>query len=302
MKVGMIGLGKMGYNLALNMRDNGFDVYGFDVNGEIKERADQDNIAFFPDYHNLLSALGENKVIWVMLPAGKITNRVLEDLLNVCQEGDIIIDGGNSDYRDSMKFANRFYDRGSYFFDVGTSGGVTGAREGASFTIGGDETVFKTIEPLFQEISQPDGYLYTGTEGSGHYVKLIHNAILYGMMQVIGEGFELLHRSQFNYDLHEVANVWNKSAVIRGWLMELTANALDKHPNLEDIIGEVSSSKSNKWVLESAFDLGVPTPVISLATHMRFLSKQDDSFAAKVISSLRDEVGGHKPVTATSKS
>ncbi|MEG0470634.1 MAG: NADP-dependent phosphogluconate dehydrogenase [Longicatena sp.] len=253
MKVNMIGLGKMGLNLALNMKDH-----------------------------------------WVMLPAGKITNQVLSQVMSLSKKGDIIIDGGNSDHRDSLNTAKLMEEKGLFFFDVGTSGGVYGARHGASFMCGGDPEVFKELEPMLVSIATTNGCLYTGKTGSGHYLKMIHNAMLYGMMQTLGEGFELLEASEFDYDMESVADSLSKSSVIRGWLLELCANAFRKNPKLTDIKGVIGASKTTNWTMESACELGVPVPVISLSLMMRFRSKQEDSYSAKLIASLRDEVGGHK--------
>ena len=230
-----------------------------------------------------------------MLPAGKITNSVLHELSQLCKEGDIVIDGGNSDHRDSLKTAEQMEEKGIYFFDIGTSGGVYGARHGASFMCGGDPEVFKKdLQEMLESIATTNGCLYTGKTGSGHYLKMIHNAMLYGYMQTLGEGFELLEKSEFDYDLEKVADSLSKSSVIRGWLLELAANAFRKDPDLEKIKGVVGASKTTGWTIESACELGVPIPIISTSLMMRLRSKQNDSFSAKVIASLRDEVGGHK--------
>lgn len=230
-----------------------------------------------------------------MLPAGKITNSVLNQLVELCKANDIVIDGGNSDHRDSLKTAHLMEEKGIYFFDIGTSGGVYGARHGASFMCGGDPDVFKhELQEMLESIATTNGCLYTGKTGSGHYLKMIHNAMLYGYMQTLGEGFELLEKSEFDYDLQNVADSLSKSSVIRGWLLELAADAFKKDPDLSKIKGVVGASKTTGWTIESACELGVPIPVISTSLMMRLRSKQDDSFSAKVIASLRDEVGGHK--------
>lgn len=294
MKLKMVGLGKMGYNLVLNMKDHGVDVEGFDVSEDARKRAEADNIKTYATLEDLV-AKDEKNVIWVMLPAGKITNSVLETLAGLCNEGDIVIDGGNSDHRESLKTAAKMEAKGIYFFDIGTSGGVYGARNGASFMVGGDPEVFKNdLQEMLESIATTNGCLYTGKTGSGHYLKIVHNAMLYGYMQTLGEGFELLEKSEFDYDLEKVADSLSKSSVIRGWLLELAANAFSKDPNLEKIKGVVGASKTTGWTIESACELGVPIPVISTSLMMRLRSKQDDSFSAKVIASLRDEVGGHK--------
>lgn len=294
MKLKMVGLGKMGLNLALNMEEHGVDVEGFDVNEEARKKAESENIKTYASLEDAVSK-DEKNVIWVMLPAGKITNSVLNQLVELCKANDIVIDGGNSDHRDSLKTAHLMEEKGIYFFDIGTSGGVYGARHGASFMCGGDPDVFKKeLQEMLESIATTNGCLYTGKTGSGHYLKMIHNAMLYGYMQTLGEGFELLEKSEFDYDLQNVADSLSKSSVIRGWLLELAADAFKKDPDLSKIKGVVGASKTTGWTIESACELGVPIPVISTSLMMRLRSKQDDSFSAKVIASLRDEVGGHK--------
>ena len=294
MKLKMVGLGKMGLNLALNMKEHGVDVEGFDVNEEARKKAESENIKTYASLEDAVSK-DEKNVIWVMLPAGKITNSVLNQLVELCKANDIVIDGGNSDHRDSLKTAHLMEQKGIYFFDIGTSGGVYGARHGASFMCGGDPDVFKNeLQEMLESIATTNGCLYTGKTGSGHYLKMIHNAMLYGYMQTLGEGFELLEKSESDYDLQNVADSLSKSSVIRGWLLELAADAFKKDPDLSKIKGVVGASKTTGWTIESACELGVPIPVISTSLMMRLRSKQDDSFSAKVIASLRDEVGGHK--------
>lgn len=296
MKVKMIGLGKMGCNLALNMKDHNVDVSGYDVNENARKNAEEAGIKTYDSLNQLVND-DEQNIIWVMLPAGKITNQVLAELSTLCKEKDIVIDGGNSDYRDSLKTAKVMEEKGIYFFDIGTSGGVYGARNGASFMCGGNKEQFEVLRPMLESIATTNGCLYTGKTGSGHYLKMIHNAMLYGMMQTLGEGFELLEASEFDYDMAEVADSLSKSSVIRGWLLELTANAFRKSPDLANIKGVIGASKTTNWTIESACELGVPIPVISLSLMMRLRSKQEESFSAKLIASLRDEVGGHKAPT-----
>ena len=294
MKLKMVGLGKMGLNLALNMKEHGVDVEGFDVNEEARQKAESENIKTYASLEDVASK-DEKNVIWVMLPAGKIKNSVLHQSVELCNANDIVIDGGNSDHRDSLKTAHLMEEKGIYFFDIGTSGGVYGARHGASFMCGGNPDVFKNeLQEMLESIATTNGCLYTGKTGSGHYLKMIHNAMLYGYMQTLGEGFELLEKSEFDYDLQNVADSLSKSSVIRGWLLELAADAFKKDPDLSKIKGVVGASKTTGWTIESACELGVPIPVISTSLMMRLRSKQDDSFSAKVIASLRDEVGGHK--------
>lgn len=285
----------MGYNLALNMRDNGFDITGYDIVPELREKLEKDGVATISDLE-AMKEYKEKKIVWVMLPDGKITDSVLDKIKDIANPGDIVIDGGNSDYQMSVKHNEDFNAKNIGFMDMGTSGGVDGARNGASFMVGGTKEDFAYVEPLLKGVSAEGGVLFAGETGSGHYAKMIHNAILYGMMQTIAEGFELLHASQFSYNLEELARSWSKSAVVRGWLMELTAQAFAGNNDLDGVTGIVSASKDAHRTLNSSFELNVPVPVISLSLMMRQRSQQEESFAGKVITSLRKEVGGHKPI------
>ncbi len=296
MKVKLIGLGKMGMNLALNLSDKGIKVVGFDVSEEAILKAKDNNLEVADSLDEMMSK-NEMNFVFAMLPAGEITKSALYKLIDLSNPGDILIDGGNSNYKDSIEISKKANEKGIYFFDIGTSGGVYGARNGASFMCGGDLDTFKKyVEPILVKISTDNGCLYCGKSGSGHYLKMVHNAMLYGYMQTIGEGFELLKESEFDYNLQKVADSLSKSSVIRGWLLELVANSLEKNPDLEGIKGVISASKTTNWTIDSALELGVPTPVISMALMMRLRSKQNDSFSAKLIASLRDEVGGNKPL------
>lgn len=231
-----------------------------------------------------------------MVPAGDITISVLLNFESFLDPGDIIIDGGNSNYKDSIRHGKHLLEKGIYFFDCGTSGGVEGARHGACAMIGGDLEVFKTIEPLFNDITVENGYFYSGNLGSGHYLKMIHNGIEYGMMQSIAEGFDILDKSEFDYDYEGVSKVWNNGSVIRSWLMELSENTFSKDPKLEMIRGIMNSSGEGKWTVETALDLQVAAPVITMSLLMRYRSLEDDTFTGKVVSALRNEFGGHEVV------
>lgn len=297
MLIKMIGLGKMGKNLALNMLDNQIDVLGYDINETSRTLANKEGIKTVSNLSELIDINNQN-IIWTMLPAGKITQDTLKSLAKLCHRNDIVIDGGNSDYRDSINIAQIMAKKEIHFFDIGTSGGIYGARHGASFMCGGNPKIFNEyLRESLEKISLENGCLYTGEVGSGHYLKIVHNAMLYGYMQTLGEGFELLEKSQFNYNLENVALSLSKSSVIRGWLLELVANAIKKDPHLENILGVISASKTTNWTIESALNLGVPIPVISLSLIMRLKSSQQDSFSSKLIAALRDEVGGHKAIS-----
>lgn len=297
MKIGLIGLGKMGYNLALNMSEHGFEVKAFDLSQEaVKKAAESEGIDGFASIEALVNALEKPRVFWMMVPAGDPTEQTLNNLLSLLDEGDIVLDGGNSRYTDSVRRYQLCKDKGVSFMDVGTSGGMSGARNGACVMVGGDERSFSYLEPLFKAISVDDGYLYTGKAGSGHFLKMVHNGVEYGMMQSLAEGFEVLQKSEFSYDNQAVAKVWNHGSVIRSWLVELLEDAFSKDGDLEKLSGVMASSGEGKWTLETALDMQVPTPVIALSLLMRYRSLENDTFAGKVVAALRNEFGGHAVV------
>ncbi|NBA74059.1 decarboxylating 6-phosphogluconate dehydrogenase [Emticicia sp. ODNR4P] len=293
MQIGLVGLGKMGFNLALNLHRNGFEVIANDVNPDFVTQIAQQGISTASSLEDLTTQLTGRRVIWLMVPAGEIVDAVIEQLIPLLNPSDIIIDGGNSFYKDSLRRHAHLKDKGIEFLDCGTSGGTSGALQGACTMIGGDTDVFKYVEEVFQKISIQNGYLHTGRAGSGHFTKMVHNGIEYGMMQAIAEGFEVFERSQFDIDFQKTAELFNHGSVVRGWLMELTANAFAKDPQLDAIKGVMHSSGEGKWTLETALDMGVPTPVIALSVMMRYRSQMEDTFSGKVVAALRNEFGGH---------
>lgn len=293
MKIGLVGLGKMGYNLALNLLEHGHDVVAYDKNGNTVEQITKDGATGVHTLNELVSALPQLKVVWVMVPAGKITSDVIDELKELLEPGDIIIDGGNSNYKESMARAEDLKEKGIVLLDVGTSGGMSGARNGACMMIGGEKKVFDYLEPIFADLCVKDGYIYTGKSGSGHFLKMVHNGIEYGMMQSIAEGFDILNKSEFDYDFEKVARNWNNGSVIRSWLMELTEQAFAKDAKLDDMKGIMHSSGEGKWTVETALDLEVPAPVITLSLLMRYRSLEQDTFAGKVVAALRNQFGGH---------
>ncbi|MFL1696502.1 phosphogluconate dehydrogenase (NAD(+)-dependent, decarboxylating), partial [Weissella kandleri] len=296
MKFAMIGLGKMGLNLVKNAVDNGNEVVAYDLNEDFVKEAGaySDKVTMVSSIDELLAELPSPKVVWVMVPAGVPTNSTIDNLIEKMDAGDIIIDGGNSNFKDNLEQNKRTTAAGIKFFDAGTSGGWSGARNGGNFMIGGDDAqAWKTLEPLFESIAQEGGYLYTGRLGSGHYLKMVHNGIEYGMMQAIGEGFEILEASQYDYDFEAVAHLWNHGSVVRSWLMELAEDQFGKDPKLDGITGRVVATGEGKWTVEQALDLQVPAPVIAMSLMMRNRSLQDDTFTGKVVSALRNGFGGH---------
>ena len=293
MQIGLIGLGKMGCNLALNMKKKGHTVVAFDANKAAMERIQGEGIKTVSSISDLAQALTGRRVIWMMVPAGQVVDVVLINLKNYLHADDVVIDGGNSFYKDSITRAKDLEKQGIRLLDCGTSGGVDGALHGVCLMIGGWKDAFDFCEPLFKSISVEQGYLYCGKSGSGHFVKMIHNGIEYGMMQSIAEGFELMNKHNPNMNLAAIADVWNHGSVVRSWLLELTQRALEKDKNLESIKGVMHSSGEGKWTVETALEMGVPAPVITMSLLMRYRSQQEDTFSGKVVAALRNEFGGH---------
>jgi 6-phosphogluconate dehydrogenase len=293
MQIGLIGLGKMGYNLALNFKSKGHQVVAFDVNKSAMDKIASEGITTAPSIADLTNSLQGRRIIWIMVPAGNVVDVILSTIKNYLKADDIIIDGGNSHYKDTLSRSRDLEKLGIHFLDCGTSGGVNGALSGVCTMIGGKKEVFDHCESIFKSISVPDGYLYCGKSGSGHFTKMVHNGIEYGMMQSIAEGLEVLHKYDSEVNLAAVSKVWNHGSVVRSWLMELTQNALEKDKNLGSIKGIMHSSGEGKWTVETALELGVPTPVITMSLLTRYRSQQEDTFAGKVVAALRNEFGGH---------
>jgi len=295
-KLAMIGLGKMGYNLALNLIHHGHNLIVHDVEMDAVDKITKEGAIKATSLEEVVLQLESPRVIWLMVPAGEVTENVLLTLAALLEKGDIIIEGGNSNYKDSIRRGEKFLEKGIHFLDCGTSGGVDGARNGICTMIGGVKEIFEKIEPIIKDSSVENGYLYTGKLGSGHFLKTIHNGIEYGMMQSIAEGFDILENSDFDYDFEGVAKVWNNGSVIRSWLMELTESAFSKDPKLESVRGIMNSTGSGKWTVEHALDLQVAAPVITMSLLMRYRSLEDDTFTGKVVAALRNEFGGHEVV------
>lgn len=297
MKLGLIGLGKMGYNLAQNLLDHTHSVVGYDVNPQAAKDLQAYNSNAIPaeSIADLVQKLEAPRIVWVMVPHS-IVDEVLDTIAPLLSAGDIVVEGGNSHYKESVARGERLGQSGIHYYDVGTSGGTEGARHGACFMIGGNRDAFSTIEPIFADLSVEKGYLYAGEVGAGHFLKMVHNGIEYGMMQAIAEGFEVLDKSQFDYNYEDVARVWANGSVIRGWLMDLTERAFSKDAKLEGIKGVMQSSGEGKWTVETALELQASAPVIAMSLFMRYRSLEDDTFHGKVVAALRNEFGGHAVV------
>ncbi|MDR0267325.1 phosphogluconate dehydrogenase (NAD(+)-dependent, decarboxylating) [Paenibacillus sp.] len=295
MQVGLVGLGKMGLNLGQNLMDHKHNVVAFDLNTAAVEDMKSNGATGATSLKELVAALETPRIIWIMVPHA-VVDSVIDELSPLLSQGDIVIEAGNSHYKESIARYNKLKEIGVSFLDVGTSGGMEGARNGACYMIGGDEEAWNIVEPIFKDTAVENGYLYAGKAGSGHFLKMVHNGVEYGMMAAIGEGFEVLEKSEYDYDYEKVARVWNNGSVIRSWLMELTEQAFSKDANLDGIKGVMQSSGEGKWTVETALDLQTATPVIALSLLMRYRSLENDTFTGKVVAALRNEFGGHAVV------
>ncbi len=292
MKVGLIGLGKMGLNLGQNLIDNKHEVVAFDVNGSVVEEMKKYGAQGASDLKELVESLEKPRVVWIMVPHA-VVDSVIDVITPLLGTGDIVIEAGNSHYKESIRRYNQLKEVGIHFMDAGTSGGMEGARNGACYMIGGDPEAWSIVEPIFKDTAVQNGFIYAGKAGSGHFLKMVHNGIEYGMMAAIGEGFEVLEKSEFDFDYEKVARVWNNGSVIRSWLMELTERAFSKDAKLDEIKGIMHSSGEGKWTVETALDLQAATPVIAMSLLMRYRSLDSDTFTGKLVAALRNEFGGH---------
>ncbi|MGG0217729.1 phosphogluconate dehydrogenase (NAD(+)-dependent, decarboxylating) [Bacillus mycoides] len=292
MQVGLIGLGKMGLNLGKNLIDHKHEVAAFDLNTSAVEEMKEYGATGVASLNELVQSLQSPRILWVMVPHA-VVDSVINEVTPLLSKGDILIEAGNSHYKESIRRYEQLKKDGIHFMDAGTSGGMEGARNGACYMIGGDQEAWEIVEPIFRDTAVENGYLYAGKAGSGHFLKMVHNGIEYGMMAAIGEGFEILEKSEFDYDYEKVSRVWNNGSVIRSWLMELTENAFSKDAKLDEIKGVMHSSGEGKWTVETALDLQTATPVIAMALLMRYRSLDNDTFTGKVVAALRNEFGGH---------
>ena len=294
MRLAMIGLGRMGGNMSERLVKGGHEVVVYARKAEEVQRYVSKGATGASGLSDVTSKLKSPRIVWIMVPAGKPVEETIASLLPGLTKGDVIIDGGNSNYRDSMRRAADLQAKGIHFVDSGTSGGIWGLANGYCLMIGASPEAFKLCEPIFKTLAPPDGYAHMGPPGSGHYVKMIHNGIEYGMLQAYAEGYEILHASRdFKLDLRKIAAVWNRGSVVRSWLNELAETAFEKDGELRDLRGYVEDSGEGRWTVQEAIDLDVPAPVITLSLLARLRSRQTDSFSAKVIAALRNEFGGH---------
>lgn len=297
MKFGMIGLGRMGGNMVRRLLKGGHQVVVFNRSPGPVEEAAKDGAIPSTSVDDLISKLESPRVVWIMVPAGDATQAMIDNVASKLNPGDIIIDGGNSNYKDSIRRGEALKAKGLHFIDVGTSGGIWGITEGYSMMVGGENEAVARIRPLLETLAPAadQGWGHVGPTGSGHFVKMVHNGIEYGMMQAYAEGFEILRaKKEFDLDLHQVAELWRVGSVVRSWLLDLTANALKENPNLDGIKAWVADSGEGRWTVAEAIDQDVPAPVITLSLMMRFVSRQDDSYAAKLLAAMRNQFGGHE--------
>ena len=293
MKIGFVGLGKMGANMVSRLIGHNHEVVVYDRSQEAIDKAVNKGAIGSNSLEDMVKKLLGRKVIWLMIPAGKPVEETVKSLENFLNKDDIIIDGGNSFWKDTVERGKRLSQKGIKYLDCGVSGGVWGLENGYGLMSGGDKEPSEYIFSIFESLAPNGGYVYCGESGSGHFVKMVHNGIEYGMMQAYAEGFEILEKSQFDLNLTNIGDAWQYGTVIRSWLLELAVLAFKNDPKLENIKGYVSDSGEGRWTIQAAIDLDVPAHVITAALFNRFQSRQDDSFAMKVLAALRNQFGGH---------
>ena len=294
MKIGLVGLGKMGIQMVDRLISKNFSVITFDTDYNRVQLAKEKGAIGMKSLEEGIRLLTRPRIFWMMVPPGNPVDNSIAQLVKLLDKGDMIIDGGNSNWKQSQQRAKELGDRGIHFIDCGTSGGIYGRENGYCLMIGGEHSDFILAEPIFKALAMEGGYLHCGPHGAGHFVKMVHNGIEYGMMQACAEGFEVLKCSNFKLDLHKISKVWQKGSVIRSWLLELLERGLAEDSNLSHIEGYVEDSGEGQWMVQTAMDLRIPIPVISLSLLARFQSRQKESFAMKLLAMLRNQFGGHE--------
>jgi 6-phosphogluconate dehydrogenase len=293
MQIGFVGLGKMGFNMVARLQRGGHGVVAFDASADVRTRGAAAGIPIVDSLADLAAALPPPRAIWVMVPAGDATESVVSALADRLSADDVIVDGGNTNYKDDVRRAADLSRRRIHYVDAGTSGGVWGLETGFCLMVGGDAEICRRLEPIFHTLAAPGGYLRVGATGAGHYVKMVHNGIEYGLMQAYAEGFQLMEAAGFDLDLPAIASLWMQGSVVRSWLLELTARALAEDPRLSTIAGQVADSGEGRWTVAEAIDRAVPLPVITAALYARFESRADNPFANRLLAALRHQFGGH---------
>ncbi|MBK15629.1 MAG: 6-phosphogluconate dehydrogenase (decarboxylating) [Chloroflexi bacterium] len=296
MELGIIGLGKMGLNICRRLIQGGHSVVVFDSDSEVLKVAQKENISTGNSLEDLVKKLTKPRILWMMVPSGEITHSTILNLSDLLDRGDIIIDGGNSYYKDTQSMADKLSEKGIDFLDVGTSGGIWGLENGYSLMVGGDSVTYSKLVPLFETLAPSKGFGHVGPSGAGHFVKMIHNGIEYGMMQAYAEGFDLLKsKEDFNLDIQSISEIWSHGSVVRSWILELISDLLREDSSLKDVAPFVQDSGEGRWTVHESLNAEVPIPVISSALYARFYSRnKDKSFSAKLLSALRNQFGGHE--------
>jgi len=293
MQIGIIGLGKMGSNMVLRLLKDKHEIVVYDRSPELVKILQKQGAIGAVSVEDLVGKLPKQKIVWFMVPSGDATIQSIREISPQLSKGDIVIDGGNSFYKNSVMMAQELAVNDIQFLDVGTSGGIWGLENGYCLMIGGKKEVFNQCEPVFATLAPPDGYLHVGPNGAGHYVKMIHNGIEYGMLEAYAEGFEIMNESDYKLDFANISKLWNKGSVIRSWILELAQNAFVKNPKLTGIASYVDDSGEGRWIVDEAMNKNVAAPIISLSLFERFRSREKECFSAKVIAALRQEFGGH---------
>jgi 6-phosphogluconate dehydrogenase len=296
MQIGFVGLGRMGANMVHRLRRDGdHAVVAFDPNEQARASVEEFGAATVTALADLAPKLQAPRAVWLMVPSGKITEESIDTLVGTLESGDTIVDGGNSNWHDSVARAERCAQKGITFVDAGTSGGIWGLTVGYCLMVGGETAAVEQLRPIFETLAPKDGFLHVGPAGSGHYVKMVHNGIEYGLLQAYAEGFDILHESQAfpGLDLHGIAHLWNQGSVVRSWLLELAERAFESDPDLSRLRGWVDDSGEGRWTIDEAMSLSVPAPVLVLSLMARYQSRRPDGFGNKVIAALRNEFGGH---------
>ncbi len=295
-ELGMIGLGRMGGNMVQRLLRGGHKVVTYDRSSDAVAASQAQGAVGASSLEELVGRLAQPRALWVMVPAGQPTEDTIDSLTPLLSRGDTILDGGNANYKDSMRRGEKLAAQGIDFMDVGTSGGIWGLAEGYSLMIGGKQETFQRLEPIFQTLApgEDKGYSHVGPVGAGHFVKMVHNGVEYGLMQAYAEGFEIMEaKKEFDLDLHQIAETWRYGSVVRSWLLDLAVKALTEDPTLESLRAYVDDSGEGRWTVQESIDLAVPAPVITLSLQQRFRSRQEEPFGARMLAALRNQFGGH---------
>jgi len=303
MKLAIIGLGRMGMNMAIRLLKGGHEVVAYNRSSGKTDQLVKDGAIGAYSLSDVAEKLSQPRIVWIMLPAGQAVDDHIQELEDFLSPGDIVIDGGNTYYKDDIRRAESLQEKGIWYMDAGVSGGIWGLRIGYCLMIGGDKKTYQLLEPIFKALAPEEGYLYCGQTGAGHFVKMVHNGIEYGMMQAYGEGFEILEASDYatSFNYADIAHLWNQGSVIRSWLLELAEDAFRKDEKLSDIKGYVEDSGEGRWTIQQALETGVPAQVITLSLLRRFRSRQDNPFSDRVLAALRREFGGHAVIPKNKK-